>query len=588
MKKRQIFLICFLSCFVFSAAQEADSLVFQIEDALEQDFYEEAMDLIKQGESLYTDDIRFPLMLGRLLKEKGLYRGALAALERAEGIDRNNGEVLNELVLVHGYRDENEKTLPYLLRLMELPEFREDAVEDLAWIYYKLHQLAQGEELLLKELEKGFNRTMTHTLGTIYAGLYRYDQSRNYYLQSIDDALKKDDSYFAAIAYYNLSILEYQYYHFEESFRLTGLSLEQRDRASGHSARGELFQLQGNFQGALKEYLLADQLTDNPLARMNLARLHWEWGRLEEAKEYADSVRDWEDPSWMYYFGIDRDEMDRDLAEVYSEIYQGLAARERALPWMGISGLLNRWIQRLTYTLQYRFHNSTYRRLCQRLGKEQLDQGNSVRGWWILSQGSRGYGKTSLYYLERSREQEVSSVPEAAPWYLLFQGEEDLNESQLIQAREELDPLWEASARQKALEALIEARGGRRRGSRDLRQQMFLENPGILLRRGWTIPLSLDVRGAEKSKKLRRKLEGYLRRSGYSLEEEAPYRLSLIFTESRCNWLLLDRENRGIRSGQVNLSGKSPEDPASPAEADLSELLRKILPELYRAGEESS
>lgn len=286
----------------------------------------------------------------------------------------------------------------------------------------------------------------------------------------------------------------------------------------------------------------------------------------------------------MYYFGIDRDEMDRDLAELYRDIYRGLARRERILPRQGFRGLATGSFNRIRYSLLYRFHDSAFRRLCHRLGREQIDRGNLIRGRWVLYRGSQGYGRTSLYFLEQSRELELASIPAAKPWYLLFQGKEEKSEALLIQAREKLDPQWEASPRSQALEERIAVQGGGRNRSEDLRMQLFKENPGILLRRGWTIPLSLEIQGLgkEKERKTQRRMERYLRRAGFDLNKADSLRLSLIFSDRDCSWLLLDRENRSLRSGRISLPQKAEETVSELKRRELAELLMDLLPELYR------
>ena len=99
-------------------------------------------------------------------------------------------------------------------------------------MYFKTHQLEKGEQLLLEALESyGPDRGMYMTLGTLYSGLYDYNNSKRFYLKAIEDALETDDPYFASVAYYNLSLLEHSFYHFNSALRYTEESIRSSDRA---------------------------------------------------------------------------------------------------------------------------------------------------------------------------------------------------------------------------------------------------------------------------------------------------------------------------------------------------------------------
>ena len=58
------------------------------------------------------------------------------------------------------------------------------------------------------------------TLGTLYSGIYDYENSKHNYLEAINEALDANNSHFASVAYYNLSLLEHSFYHFSEALRI--------------------------------------------------------------------------------------------------------------------------------------------------------------------------------------------------------------------------------------------------------------------------------------------------------------------------------------------------------------------------------
>ncbi|MDA3849676.1 MAG: hypothetical protein PF447_00220 [Spirochaetaceae bacterium] len=189
-----------------SGTANADSLLDQAITAAEEEYYQRALELLKQGQESFPLDSRFLSQRGDMLLDQGLNELALQNYVQALDLNPQGPQIIKQIALTLGYLDRNDDAVDYLLQLMDFESFREGAVEDLAWVYYKLHRLKQGETLLLQELESGFNRRMAHTLGTIYAGLYNYEESQRYYMESIDHALAEGQSYFASVAYYKLSI----------------------------------------------------------------------------------------------------------------------------------------------------------------------------------------------------------------------------------------------------------------------------------------------------------------------------------------------------------------------------------------------
>ena len=133
------------------------------------------------------------------------------------------------------------------------------------------------------------------------------------------------DRNFAAIAYYNLSLLEHSFFHYNSALRYTDESIAMEDRPSGHLARGELFQSRMDFGSAQQEYQDAYAKDTTPLSKVNLAILFQKFGRLDLARRYAEEVLDSKDHAWLVYYGTDLTRHLKDLHELLGAVYEGLA-----------------------------------------------------------------------------------------------------------------------------------------------------------------------------------------------------------------------------------------------------------------------
>jgi len=542
-------LLLWISCFplIFLSSQSAEDLLEKAGQARESQYYQQAINLLDQGMSQYGDNYRFPFQKGELYLEQELYSLALQEFQKAEQLSPENPEIWVQLSDVLGYLDRNREAVPYLQNLMEIEDYHFDAVRNLAWVYYKLHKLKEGEELLLSELEKGFKRSFAHTLGTIYAGLYEYDLSRKYYLLSAEDAIADNDSYFAAIAYYNLSILEFKFYRFEESLRYTDLSLEQRDRASGHNSRGELFRLKLDFRKSLEEYQLADQRSENPLAARDMAQLYWEWGMLDEALALLQYLEIEEDPRWMFNFGIDRKEFQRDMSQLYRDIYRSLYRRERILPSDRPGRFWERW---KSLILSY-YYDSRFRKLSRDIADIQLDEKNYIHAWWIYYEGSRRIPVVSLEYLDRAREEEMAKTPEARPWYELEEGIERRDSTLLLQAYKDFDPQWEASKQAEALAQWLLLNSAEKNAQEAA--TLYELQEGAFLREGLKLPFSVRLLSSEDIPL--HAWEGRIRRwtgqKGFlATQEGSGFELLIQWNDEMLQWYFMDPQSNVLRQGK--------------------------------------
>jgi tetratricopeptide (TPR) repeat protein len=514
---------------------QADALFEAATEAQGAEFWERAIELYSQGEKLFPGDSRFPWALGSLYYSRKLYGLAWEEYRKVETLFPFDPDILYRLSRVAGYLNRDAVSAGYLERVLAIaPDYRE-AIGSLGWMYYKLHRLKEGEELLRAALERfGPDPDFSMTLGTIYSDMFRYEEAKAHYLEAIAGGENVGDREFAAVAYYNLSILESRFYKYREAFDQTNASLASRNRASGRLARGELFLRRLELPRVFSEYQSAYEIDTSPLSKVNLAQVYQIAGRLEEARLYAEDCLTLGDLSWMLNYGIDPDRYKRDLHDILYKTYTGLAnagGREvYGTAAEALGGFFRRWLYRYK-ALSHRFLFQKYSLIsagaysAYTAGADGSGSGDDVQSslgpdaWLQYYDAFKPYPQRALVYLRNARNQEVPLVDAAVPSY-------DLEEGILLKDREllrrsipDFDPLWERDMIADTYSELYPLLKGRnRRFERfDAAERLYALNRGALRQKGIDLPVELTisaatedasaVRGVKKTEKaLRRTL----------------------------------------------------------------------------------
>jgi len=547
MKKRQLIFplsLLFLALalpFLLSAQETAESLYQEAVDAQEGENWTRAIELYTRGCREYPESSRFPQALGDLYYSRGLYRLAWGAYRQVEALEPENLELLYRLSRTAGYLNEDAASVGYLERLLALSPDHTDAIGHLGWMYYKLHRLREGEALLRDALARfGPNADFSMTLGTIYSDLFRYEDARARYQEAIDGGERVGDRVFAAVAHYNLSILETRFYRFAEALQQTGASLSSQNRASGRLAQGELFLRRLDFQRTFGEYQEAYAIDNSPLSKVNLAMAYQAAGRLEEARRYAEDCLQGKDLSWMLNYGIDPVRYRRDLHQILYDVYRGLAAVEKRLPYWGLGERLKSLVRQGQSLFRAQVHRRLFRKYSL-LAARAYREGETEERLDALIQyynAFEDYPARGVRYLERARAYEAARIPRSEPSYDLEEGRLLKRRDLLAAALERFDPVWERDMIADAYEELALA------GDREAAERLFALNRGAPRQRGILLPVELVIDGGPEP--ARRRLRKAIFKAGFldvfkekeeKKEEESPrFRLSLRLEggEARC------------------------------------------------------
>ena len=577
-------LLLFFSPSGSHAQQNTDWYYGRAQAAIEAENYENAVRIIEEGKERFPRNAELRLLLADLYYDEELYN---LALEEYQGAGELQGEeylILVQISRCYGKLNREQESIDTLKRILELYPENITPIDDLGWMYFKTHQLEKGEQLLLDTIRRfGPDRGIYMTLGTLYSGLYDYENSKKFYLKAIDDALNGEDLYFASVAYYNLSLLEHSFYNYNSALRYTEDSIHMVDRAPGHLARGELFQSRLDFKRASLEYQMAMLKDSTPLSKVNLALLYQKFGMLELARRYGEEVLNSQDLAWMYYYGTDVKRHLQDVHEILADVYAGLALSGRSQPRSGILELLRwtgRWVE---YRLKAYYHRQKLRSYSLEVGRAYLAEGNHLDAYWEFYNANQRYRQVALKYLRMARDLEVQVAPHARYYYQQEEGKIRGSRELLDRSIQGLDPFWEREGISDALRYMIPLLKAKSASSRLKLNRLFELNPGGLVQYGFALPLAVsrDVRG---DKVLRRCLK-HLKRSG---SEIAP---AVDAQEGFFYHLVLEREagNRvrvSLRKGEQGrliFSEIVTLGPVSPRRQAVA-LARAVMEQIYTAG----
>ncbi len=557
--------------------ESLDSLTARARAAISQSAFESAVKILTDAKKLYPESPKPGIALGDLYYDKELYPLALEEYLGAQARGATDFSTLTQISRCYGKLNRERDSITWLLKIQkEYPDSAE-TVDDLGWMYFKTHQLDKGEQALLKGIERlGMRRGLAMTLGTIYSGMNRYEPSRQYYLKSIDDAVAASDHSFAAIAYYNLSLLEHNFYHYNSALRFTDDSLAQEDRPSGHLARGELLEERMDFAGAEREYLDAYAKDTTPLSKVNLANLYQVFGRLDLARRYAEEVLASRNLAWLLYYGTDTARHYQDLHQLLAAVYEGLARREVRRPTTGIFDRVRSLFDAGRYGILSWYHRQRFRLYSLQVGTQYFTEGSLEEAWWEYYQGNAAYREVALKYLGLARQLETARTPHAAVFYQLEEGKVQASPDILRAALEGFDPFWEREASAEAMVALARLLRGPANATerRSVIVRLFGVNPGALPQAGLGLPLSIAFDGTGWTRRERASVARFVRRSGSDVSDDAPYVLRLARDAGTVRWSVRDREGQTVvRENSTSFHGT--------VAGRCGRLVRSILEELY-------
>ncbi|MCX7025172.1 MAG: tetratricopeptide repeat protein [Spirochaetes bacterium] len=462
--------------------------------------YGGAVVLLEQAKESYPDSAPIRIELAGVFYDREFYELAAGEYEAAARIDPGSAKVWFLLSDCYGRLNREEDSITALERTLMLEPDNLDAIGELGWMRYKVHELEAGIKLLLDAAGRfGMNRGFAMTLGTLYSEIYDYAKAESYYRIAIDEATGAGDGHFAAIALYNLSLLDSAFHRFDEALAGAGKSIDAERRASGLLARGELRQRRQDFRAAFADYGAAFALDKTPLSRLDLADACLEAGRLEEALAYLDDVAKIRKHPWMVNFGINPESFSQALHDSYAEVCSGLANVEFLRPKRGFPDIAAGLFAAAGWKLLSSWHELLAGKAARAEADDYARLGNRRNADYNRYLAFIRYPGTARRYLESLAGFETEAVPESKAMYDLERAILDADPAMLQRALPALDPAWELDlvARGLSEAAGLLARRGDRIGLRETLERLYLVNRGSFRRNGFGLPVELRVRSAD-------------------------------------------------------------------------------------------
>jgi|GEM_PF-1290719 len=485
-------------------ASVVDDLLAQGREAQRAENYQQAIENYQKAAKADPSSSEPSRALALLYASQGLNRLALPAWEDVLTKTPEDQEVWLQVAETYGLLNEDNQAVAVYERALERFPKDLELAQSMAWMLFKTEDFPRGIALLeqLKATE-GTTAGVEMVLGTLYSSLFDEAQARVHYLQSIalTTGATTTARAFRSIAWYNLSLLDKDFYHFDASAEDLAHSLEEQERSSNHLALGELQQdalkereARGSFEKAL-------ETDDTPLSLFDLAKLEQIFGHLDQAMARARQVADFRDESWIFNFGVTRDKFLRDQAELAADIHHSawllLDFRARETPWDWLVWLFDK----ISEGLQWFYYDQQWKNLLVKTGKVSLEVRNSPEAWVNLTLAHRDLPSIGLKYLNLSLQHELPRNPLSRASYLVEEGLIAHDESLLSRALALLQVPGENSDRARALTKLARLRHDRGAvaQARKSLNDLYLLAPGYMPAQGLAVPVESSWFGADKA-----------------------------------------------------------------------------------------
>jgi tetratricopeptide (TPR) repeat protein len=350
-----------------------------------------------------------------------------------------------------------------------------------------------------------------------------------------------------AIARYNLSILESQFFNFENAFIESNKSLDIEKRYSALLERGEMLMRRLDFSKAKRDFESANETDESPLSKLNLAIYFETVGRLDEALMLADELLAVKDFSWMYNYGISIDQYYRDVYSILSDIFYGAHNESKFKIQSNIVDKLKHSLYRTTIYFKYKYAQHLYKKFALRtanafeIEKMRNDPAQKIAALFQYKEAFNNYPSRAMTYLAAAKDIESALNPGSIPAYNYDEGILKNNRQLIQNALESFDPEWERNMESLSLLKLYKF-------NKTGAARLYKMNKGMFRKNGIKLPVQLEVKhvGEKSNGRAARRLAAYLKKAGFSVSENSGLKLIITILTDSTQSTILDNETNEI------------------------------------------
>ena len=524
-----------------------ETLLHDADRALQAENWDAAAALLEEGIKRYPENELFPLKLGDMYFENGLYEPAYRRFTQGLRINKYNIKLLYGAANAAAALNKADEARNFLHEYLSYNPADIFAWSSYGWLCFKTHRTEEGIQAMLDACRNyGDDGSLANALGNLYGELFDYRNAHDYYRKGIELALQHDSYYSAAIYSYNKAILEAAFYRFTAAEEDARNSVEYFSRASGYLMLGELEERRNNFSGAIAYYIQATKNNRTPLPLLRLAHIYVRMGHVEQAERYMAQIERVTDYSWIAHFGMSLSHFYADLYDIYTALYEKKYAAEKMRIAESITDSFVRRKNLVQYAVMLRYYRACSSVYNIRLAKEYALSGNGTNSYELYKNSFyyQAFKKTPFKaqrYLSRAEQLETALIPQAQASYTAERGILLRNEKLLDQALQTLDPVWEKELWEQTAAALIECT--RNAGVQAaLYSKLMRSNPACFLDRQIHVPVRLLCSGADI--RIQRQTEKHtkraLKKSLFTLSDGAPFTLTAVCSAESVILTLID------------------------------------------------
>lgn len=582
-KKLSIFILFFLIAITY--AQTPNEFIAISEEAIANENWEKAISVLQDGIKANPKNQKLFLHLGKIYYNKELYKLAYKVFKKGFNINKNDIELLNYMSNTAAALNKDHEALDYMKKYLSLiPEDRY-AVATYGWLCFKCHQTQSGINFLLNNIQEfGEHISVYNSLGTLYSEIFDYKNAKKFYTKAIKLAKDENKTYSASIYLYNKSILESQFYNFQQAYEDAESTLQINERDSGYLLLGELEERKNNFSEALKNYLIASQSSTSQMAKLNIINIFLCTGNFEKAENYILQVLKNTNNAWISEYGLSLNQFKSNLYDMLKVLYQEKYNFESTKLSLNFSDWCLIKNNKIKFLLKYKYYDSVSRIYTLKVAKEfkKNDANSFADASYFIHINNYYYqaffekGAKAKKYLLRAGNMERKFVPKAEGKYIAEQAVNEQDLKSLQNGINKMDSIWEANMLTQFYADGIKIAQKKSHNSYYLFSELLLEmNPALFLKNDIKLPIQLKI-DSNKMQDIGIKksfINSTINSSRFVEDKNAPFNLEIKANQNNLLMQLLNKNGYPLFSKNFNWS--------NPSKVNFKKALNEFTKELF-------